>query len=141
MNTQLVIIFNSEKSKDERAVSYLQAIPGISVTMVDIASHPINENELTALAAKMDLGIEDLLDPAYDDHICVHTEGLKLMDRQSLLTLMTQDTKLIITPIAIMGDHAFLLENGQDGVEGSLAFELASRVFSGGMGNVDTPLR
>jgi arsenate reductase-like glutaredoxin family protein len=129
INTQLVLIFNSEKSGDQKAISYIQSIPGILLTTIDLATEKISEHELNALAERMHVGIEDLLDPAYDDHISVHTEGLKLMDRQSLLALMAEDTKLISTPIVLLGDEAFLLGKGEEGWRENLAFEMASRVF------------
>jgi arsenate reductase-like glutaredoxin family protein len=78
--------------------------------------------------------IEDLLDADYDDHISVHTEGLRLMDRQSLLTLMSEDTKLIATPIVISGDNAFLLGRDTSGDADAAAFEMANFVLSTGMG-------
>ncbi len=126
-NTNLVVIINSEKEGDQNSLWYFQSIPGIQVTTVDLAEQPITEEELIKLAEKMQLDIEDLLDPEYDHHISVHTEGLRLMGRQSLLSLMTEDTKLISTPIVVLGDQAFMPGRDQ---ENDNQFEMVSRFFT-----------
>lgn len=134
INTDLVLIINSEKPGEQKSINYLRSIPGVHLTIVDLATERLKEVELISLAGKMNLPVEDLLDPDFDDHISVHTEGLKLMDRQSLISLMCEDTKLIATPIVLMGEQAFMLGKTGEGVKHNQAFEMASRFFSTGPG-------
>ena len=135
MTTQLMLLVHSEKSSDQDAIHYVKAIPGAEVTIIDLATKTITAGELASLARKLGMAIEDLLDSDYDDHISVHTEGLRLMDRQSLLTLMTEDTKLIATPIVVMNEEAFLLGREEDGGPEARVLEVASRIFTAGMGH------
>jgi arsenate reductase-like glutaredoxin family protein len=140
MITQLMLVIHSEKPGDQDAIQYMKAIPGAEVTIIDLATTTITAGELTSLAEKLGMPIEDLLDSDYDDHISVHTEGLRLMDRQSLLTLMAEDTKLIATPIVVMNEEAFLLGRDEDSGPEAMVFEVASRLFSAGQG-VNSPER
>jgi arsenate reductase-like glutaredoxin family protein len=131
---QFVLVVHSEKSGDQSAIQYMKDIPGVNLEIIDLATAKITEGELASLVEKLGMRIEDLLDADYDDHISVHTEGLRLMDRQSLLTLMSEDTKLIATPIVISGDNAFLLGRDTSGDAEAAAFDMANFVLSTGMG-------
>lgn len=55
----------------------------------------------------MQVGIEELVDSTYEDHISVHQEGVKLMDRAAILTVIRNDPKLLTTPILIIGSRAY----------------------------------
>jgi len=109
---ELTLIFNSDKHDDRKARGYAEALQGFRVKTLDLAKEKITETQLAEIAGKMNVGIEELLDPTYDDHISVHKEGLNMMDRQSMLTLMVNDPKLISTPIAIIGKHAYKFGSG-----------------------------
>jgi len=124
--TELTLIFNSDKHDDKKARGYVEALRGFKIKTIDLAIESITETQLAEVADKLNMGIEDLLDPTYDDHISVHTEGLKMMDRQSLLTLMTHDPKLISTPIAIIGKHAYKFGSGYDFIQEKMVQEVAS---------------
>jgi arsenate reductase (glutaredoxin) len=122
---ELTLIYNSEKEADKKARGYVESLQGFKIKTIDLAKEKITETQLAEIADKLNCGIEDLLDPTYDDHISVHTEGLKLMDRQSLLTLMTHDAKLINTPIAIIGKHAYKFGSGYAFIKEKMAQEVA----------------
>jgi hypothetical protein len=77
----------------------------------------------------MDADIEDLIDPAYDDHISVHKEGLKLIDRQEMLALMKDDPKLIDTPILVVGSKAYKCGSGNPFIKERMA-ESVSKIKS-----------
>lgn len=124
-NNELTLIYNSDKSDDKKARGYVEAIPGVTIKTIDLAKQKITETQLAEIADKMLVGVEDLLDPTYDDHISVHKEGLKMMDRNSLLTLMIQDPKLLSTPIVIMGKKAFKLGTGYELIKEKMANEVA----------------
>jgi arsenate reductase-like glutaredoxin family protein len=124
-SAELTLIFNSDKVADKKARGYVEALQGFTLKTIDLSKETITETQLAEIADKLNCAIEDMLDPTYDDHISVHTEGLKLMDRQSLLTLMTHDTKLINTPIAIIGKHAYKFGSGYDFIKEKMAQEVA----------------
>ncbi|HYF68330.1 MAG TPA: hypothetical protein VD884_09340 [Ohtaekwangia sp.] len=124
-NNELTLIYNSDKSDDKKARGYVEAIPGVTIKTIDLARQNLTETQLAEIADKMQVGIEDLLDPTYDDHISVHKEGLKMMDRNSLLTLMIQDPKLLSTPIVILGKKAFKLGTGYELIKEKMANEVA----------------
>jgi arsenate reductase (glutaredoxin) len=124
-SAELTLIFNSEKLEDRKARGYVESLQGFKIKTIDLNRESITETQLAEIADKLNCAIEDMLDPTYDDHISVHTEGLKLMDRQSLLTLMTHDTKLINTPIAIIGKHAYKFGSGYAFIKEKMAQEVA----------------
>ncbi len=122
---ELTLIFNSDKHDDRKARGYVEALQGFRVKTLDLAREKITETQLAEVAGKMNVGIEELIDPTYDDHISVHKEGLKMMDRQSMLTLMVNDPKLISTPIAIIGKHAYKFGTGYGFLKEKMVQEVA----------------
>jgi arsenate reductase (glutaredoxin) len=122
---ELTLIYNSEKSDDKKARGYVESLKGFRIKTIDLAFERITETQLAEIANKMQMGIEELLDPTYDDHISVHKEGLKLMDRQSMLTLMVHDPKLISTPIAIIGKRAYKFGSGYGFIKEKMVQEVA----------------
>jgi arsenate reductase-like glutaredoxin family protein len=123
--TELTLIYNSEKSDDKKARGYVESLQGFKIKTIDLAHETITETQLAEIADKLNVKIEEMLDPTYDDHISVHTEGLKLMDRQSLLTLMTHDRKLISTPIAVIGKLAYKFGTGYALIREKMVQEVA----------------
>lgn len=122
---ELTLIFNSDKHDDQKARGYVEALQGFKIKTLDLAREKITETQLAEIADKMNVGIEELMDPTYDDHISVHKEGLNLMDRQSMLTLMVHDPKLISTPIAIIGKHAYKFGTGYSFLKEKMVQEVA----------------
>lgn len=122
---ELTLIYNSDKHDDKKARGYVESLQGFKIKTIDLATESITETQLAEVADKLQIPIEELLDPTYDDHISVHTEGLKLMDRHSLLTLMTHDTKLISTPIAIIGKHAYRFGTAYNFIKEKMVQEVA----------------
>lgn len=122
---ELTLIYNSDKHDDKKARGYVESLQGFKIRTIDLATESITETQLAEIADKLNVPIEDMLDPTFDDHISVHKEGLKLMDRQSLLTLMTHDRKLISTPIAIIGKHAYTFGSGYGFIKEKMVQEVA----------------
>lgn len=122
---ELTLIYNSDKHDDKKARGYVESLDGFKIKTIDLAVEKITETQLMEVANKMNVGIEELLDPTFDDHISVHKEGLAMMDRQSLLTLMTHDPKLISTPIAIIGNHAYKFGSGYAFIKEKMVQEVA----------------
>jgi arsenate reductase (glutaredoxin) len=122
---EITLIYNSEKSDDKKAVGYLQSVRGYKIKSLDLAKESITETQLAQLADKMEVSIEDLIDPTFDDHISVHKEGLKLIDRQEMLTLMKHDPKLISTPILVVGEKAYKFGTGYELIKEGMSREVA----------------
>jgi len=122
---ELTLIYNSDKQDDRKARGYVESWTGFKIKTLDLSKEKITETQLAEVADKMNVGIEELLDPTYDDHVSVHKEGLKFMDRQSLLTLMVHDPKLISTPIAIIGKNAYKFGSGYAFIKDKMAQEVA----------------
>lgn len=104
---EVTLIYHSDKEDDKKARGYVESLKGYAIKTLDLSKESLTETQIAQLADKMNMGIEELIDPTYDDHISVHKEGLKLMDRQEMLTLMRHDPKLISTPILVVGDKAY----------------------------------
>lgn len=109
---EITIVFNSNKEDDKKARGYAEALPGFVIKTLDLAREPITETQLAQIADKMEVRIEDLVDPTYDDHIGVHKEGIKLTAPAELLTIMVKDPILIATPFLIVGKRAYKYGSG-----------------------------
>jgi len=105
--SELVLIYNSDKVDDREAKAFAVSLSGYILKAVDLSKESLTEEEITQLAVKLKVNIEDLLDPSYDDHISVHNEGLKMMCRTELLGLMARESKIIHTPVLIIGNRAY----------------------------------
>jgi len=109
-NEELTFIYNSQKGYDKKAKEFLKSVAGFSIKVIDLAKESFSEKKLTDLASKMNVKIEDLLDTNYHERIGVHKEGLNLVNRSEMASLMARDAKLILTPIIFLGNK--VLHNG-----------------------------
>jgi len=112
--TELTLIYNSDKAEDKKAKAFVESFPGQHIETIDLTKDSLTELQLESLANKMRAHIEDLLDPAYDDHIRVHKEGLSLICRSEMIKLMAEDPKIIHTPILVIGNRAYKYGSAYD---------------------------
>jgi arsenate reductase-like glutaredoxin family protein len=103
---EITLIYSSAKDGDNKIKAFVESLPGYVVKLVDVVRESLSEKQLMDLANKMKLHIEDLIDPAFDDHIRVHNEGLTLMHRSDMLSLMAHDPKILHTPVVVVGNKA-----------------------------------
>jgi arsenate reductase-like glutaredoxin family protein len=103
----LVLIYNSEKQEDRQAKAFAESLSGYKLATTDLAHESLSKESISQLADKLNENIEDMLAPFYDDHISVHNEGLKIASRSEMLLLMENDSKIINTPILIIGNRAY----------------------------------
>ncbi len=110
---ELTLIYHSEKPDDKKARGYVESLR-TAVKTLDLARETMTETQLAQLADKMQLPIEDLIDPTYDDRADTteNKEGLKKMDATELLTLIKHNPKLLDTPIVILDSRAYKYGTG-----------------------------
>jgi arsenate reductase (glutaredoxin) len=110
---ELTLIYHSEKPDDKKARGYVESLR-TAVKTLDLARETITETQLAQLADKMQLPVESLIDPTYDDraNTAENKEGLKKMDTTELLTLIKHNPKLLDTPIVILGARAYKYGTG-----------------------------
>ena len=106
---ELTLIYHSEKPDDKKARGYVESLPTLAIKTLDLAKESLTETQLVQLADKLEIPIEDLIDPTYDDRKNTpnNKEGLKILDNNSALTLIKHNPKLLITPILIIGSRAY----------------------------------
>ena len=106
---ELTLIYHSEKSDDKKARGYVESLPTLAIKTLDLAKESITETQLAQLADKLEIKIEDLVDPTFDERSNTEENkgGLKRMNRQEMLTYIKHNPKLLSTPILIIGDRAF----------------------------------
>ena len=106
---ELTLIYHSGKTDDKKARAYVESLPTLAIKTLDLAKEKITETQLARIADKMQTSIEDMVDITYDDRSSAtrENENIKQMDRTSLLTLIRHNTKLLATPILIVGDKAY----------------------------------
>ena len=103
---ELTFIYRSDKEGDNKIKTFVESLPGYIIRMVDVVKDSLSENQLIELARKMSVHIEDMIDPACDDRIGVHNQGLKVMKRRDILSLMANDPKILQTPLLVIGNEA-----------------------------------
>jgi arsenate reductase-like glutaredoxin family protein len=111
LTNEMTFIYRSDKEGDNKIKAFVESLPGYAIRFVDVVREKLSENQLADLARKMRVHIEDLVDPAFDDHISVHHEGVKMLERKEILSLMTVDTKILQTPLVVIGNKASKFAN------------------------------
>ena len=106
---ELTLIYHSGKTDDKKARAYVESLPTLAIKTLDFAKEKITETQLARIADKMQMTIEELVDVTYDDRSAAarENESIKQMDRTELLTLIRHNTKLLGTPILIVGNKAY----------------------------------
>jgi len=110
---ELTLIYHSEKQDDKKARGYVESLR-VAVKTLDLAVESMTETQLAQLADKMELPIEELIDPTYDDRSNTkeNKQGLKKMDATQLLVMIKHNPKLLDTPIVILGNKAYKYGTG-----------------------------
>jgi arsenate reductase len=106
---ELTLIYHSEKTDDKKARGYVESLPSLAIKTLDLAKEPITETQLAQLADKMEVPINHMIDPTYDErpNTSQNKKGLEEMDTTQLLIYIKHNPKLLDTPILIIGDRAF----------------------------------
>jgi len=106
---ELTLIYHSGKTDDKKARAYVESLPTLAIKTLDLAKEKITETQLARIADKMQMNLEELVDITYDDRSAAarENESIKQLDRTGLLTLIKHNTKLLGTPILIVGDKAY----------------------------------
>ncbi len=106
---ELTLIYHSEKLDDKKARGYVASLPTLAIKTLDLARESITETQLAQLADKLELPVQDLIDPTFDErkNTPENKEGLKDLDKNAVLTMIKQNPKLLITPILIIGSRAY----------------------------------
>jgi len=106
---ELTLIYHSEKTDDKKARAYVESLPTLAIKTLDLAREKVTETQLAQIADKMQLPIEQLVDITYDDRSTAvrQTGNIKQMDSGELLILIRHNSKLLATPILIIGDKAY----------------------------------
>jgi arsenate reductase-like glutaredoxin family protein len=120
-SNEITLIYNSDKADSKKARALVESLPGYTIKMFDLMCDPITTTQIVQIADKAGVRIEELIDPFYDDHISIHSEGVKIATSKEMLKLMVNDTKLIATPIIIVGVHAYLCNASYDLIKEKLA--------------------
>lgn len=107
--SELTLLYNSEKADDKKARGYVESLPSVVVKTLDLARESITETQLAQISDKLGVPISAMIDPTYDDkgrpgH---KVKDLQAMDGHELLNLMAHNTRLLATPIIILGDKAY----------------------------------
>ena len=106
---ELTLLYNSEKPDDKKARGYVESLPSVVIKTLDLSRESITETQLAQVANKLGISIPDMIDPTYDDSGSSDTKvnDLQAMQSQELLKLMANNTRLLATPIIILGDKAY----------------------------------
>ena len=108
---EITLIFNSDKDKDKKMRAFVETIASFKTKTIDLKRESLTQTQLAEIAAKMKVGIKDLIDPLYLDTISDTKEGVASMSPDDLLTLLSKNFLLLETPILIIGKDAYHYES------------------------------
>src|ERR1700755_1471716 len=104
--SEILLIYNSDKADQKKLTAFVEALPGFLIRIFDLAIESITETQLIEIANRMDVFIDELIDPSFDKHINIYREGLKLIAPSDMLVFMMNDYRLINTPIIVTARKA-----------------------------------
>ncbi len=106
---ELTLVFNSEKPDDRKARGYVESLPSVVIKTLDLSKEAITETQLAQLSDKLGIPVTEMVDPTYDDtgNAGNKVRVLKEMEGQELLILLAHNTRLLATPILIVGNKAY----------------------------------
>lgn len=112
---ELTLIYHSDKADDKKARAFIESVTDYSVKTLDLKKEFLTETQLAEIAGKMDVKIKDLVDPSYQDRFqSKDLNTLTVVSDSDLLTILTQESILINTPIAIIGKRAYQYASAYD---------------------------
>ncbi len=112
---ELTLIYHSDKADDKKARAFIESVTDYSVKTLDLKKESLTETQLAEIAGKMDVKIKDLVDPSYQDRFqSKDLNTLTSVSDSDLLTILTQESILINTPIAIIGKRAYQYASAYD---------------------------
>ena len=112
---ELTLIYHSDKADDKKARAFIESVTNYSIKTLDLKKESLTETQLAEIAGKMDVKIKDLVDPSYQDRFqSKDSNTLTAVSDSDLLTILTQESILINTPIAIIGKRAYQYASAYD---------------------------
>ena len=112
---ELTLIYHSDKADDKKARAFIESVTNYSIKTLDLKKESLTETQLAEIAGKMDVKIKDLVDPSYQDRFqSKDLNTLTVVSDSDLLTILTQESILINTPIAIIGKRAYQYASAYD---------------------------
>ena len=112
IDMEITFIYNGNQIKEKEAYGYAQSLGQHKVNEWDLNKKNITNRQLADIAKKLDVEVKDLLDKnneKYQDELAG-----KDYDDQDLLTMMSEDPRLIKTPILVHEKYAKLIDSAFD---------------------------
>jgi arsenate reductase len=103
-DNEILLIYNSEKLSDRKALGYAKSVKGYTVKERDIARDALTETQLKEVANRLGVSPEALIDRESD----VYQDKYKSADvsENDLLIALKNEPELLRTPIALYADHS-----------------------------------
>jgi arsenate reductase len=102
-DNEMLLIYNSEKLSDRKALGYAKALRDYTVKERDIARDSLTETQLKEVANRLGVTVGDLVDEQSD----IYQDKFKsaTVSETDLLIAITHEPELLRTPIALYADH------------------------------------
>ena len=109
---EITLIFHSDKPEDRKTRAYVETLEGYAIKTLDLKRENITETQLSEIADKLVVPIDDLADAKYSDRAKIGS--VKGQREEDTLKLLAHEPILIATPILIIGDHAYQFDSSYD---------------------------
>jgi arsenate reductase-like glutaredoxin family protein len=103
-DNEILLIYNSGKQSDRKALGYAKALREYTVKERDISRDALTETQLKEVANKLGVTAVELLDRESDIYRDKYRSAS--VSETDLLITLTHEPELLRTPIALYADHA-----------------------------------
>ncbi|MDB9755942.1 hypothetical protein OAB20_06620 [Winogradskyella sp.] len=110
-NRQITLFYSSKSVRAKQTLAYAKA-EGLPILEIDILKTKLTGTQITELAEKLHLKIEDLINqehPAYTSHFEHHN-----FSSNDWIKMIQHNPKIMKQPIALRGDVTILVETPTD---------------------------
>ncbi len=106
---ELILIYDSKKQNDKKALGYLQSLDQYVIKSWDISKEPLTETQIASIAAKLKKSPEYLIDQQSD----LYKERMKNSTyiQKEELKILKHNPSIIRTPIVITANGADLMKS------------------------------
>ncbi len=120
-NKEILIIYNSRKLKDRKAVGYAQSIKNKKIKTIDLQKDRLTETQLKRIAMELDVMLENLIDkqsPTYRKYLRdVNLSG------SNILKVLKNHPTMLHSPILLYDEGGEFVDNSYDFIRKDMHFK------------------
>lgn len=119
-NREVLIIYNSRKLKDRKALGYAQSLKNKKIKTIDLQKDHLTETQLKRIAIELDVPLENLIDrqsPTYRKYLSdINLSG------SNILKVLKKHPTILHSPILLYDEGGEFIDSSYDFIRKGMHF-------------------